>query len=122
MPAWARAVAPHAGALAHLFGRAVQGKWQPTTRLTGRAQSAAQARVRARKTQAKWAAVQAHGPRATARRARLDQAALFATCLQSGGPLTRSRHAYCETCWDNTPGAGSGDATQTGTGHRNERT
>jgi hypothetical protein len=104
MPAWARTVAPHAEAVAHLLGRAVQGKWQPTTRLTGRAQRAAEARVKARKAQAKWAGDQAHGPRATARREQLDQATLFATCLRCGGPLTRSRHIYCEACWDTTPG------------------
>lgn len=103
MPAWARAVAPHAEALAHRLGRAMTGKWQPTTRLTGQNLRAAQATVKARKTAAKRAASTAAPARATARRAQAD-ATLFATCLRCGGPLTRPRHLYCETCWDTTPG------------------
>jgi hypothetical protein len=33
MPLFARTAAPHAEAIAHLLGRAVVGKWQPTTKL-----------------------------------------------------------------------------------------
>jgi CRISPR/Cas system-associated endonuclease Cas1 len=35
MPRWAKLVAPHAEALAHLLGSAVRGQWQPRTPLTG---------------------------------------------------------------------------------------
>lgn len=104
MPAWARAVGPHAEAVAHLLGRAVQGKWEPTTRLSGRNLRVAQAAVRARRAAVKRAADVATSGTATARRALADQSALFAACLRCGAPLNRSRHVYCEHCWDETPG------------------
>ncbi len=103
MPAWSRAVGPHAEALAHLLGSVVQGKWEPTTRLSGRNQRAAQAAVRARRAAVKRAADAAAPATATARRSRSNQGALFATCLRCGGPLNRSKHVYCERCWDTTP-------------------
>jgi hypothetical protein len=67
MPAWARAVAPHAEGLAHLLGRAITGKWQPTTKLSGRKAHVAQAEVKARKLAATNASNQAEPARARAR-------------------------------------------------------
>jgi hypothetical protein len=48
MPRWARLVAPHAEAVAHLLGRAVRGQYQPRPPLTGGKLRGAQAVVRAR--------------------------------------------------------------------------
>jgi len=104
LPLSARSIAPHAEALAHLLGRAVVGKWQPTTALTGNKARLAQAQVKARKIAAARASADAPAARARARRARTDQSALFANCLRCGGQLSRSRHLYCETCQDDTPG------------------
>src|SRR5262249_4830801 len=49
MPLWAKLVAPHAEAVAHLLGRAVRGKWEPRTPLSGAKAAAARAKVKARK-------------------------------------------------------------------------
>jgi CRISPR-associated endonuclease Cas1 len=102
MPKWARLVAPHAEALAHLLGRAVRGQYQPRTPLTGAKLRAAQAAVRARRTSAKRASTSATAARAAVRRAD-GQTALVGTCLDCGGPLTRPRHLRCENCWEKTP-------------------
>jgi CRISPR-associated endonuclease Cas1 len=104
LPLSGRAVAPHVEELAHLLGRAVTGKWQPTTRLTGRNAKIAAAQVKARKLAA--ADVDGRSPISQVRqsRTRLNQPELFATCLQCGGRLSRSRHLYCEGCQDLTPG------------------
>jgi CRISPR-associated protein Cas1 len=103
MPLFARTAAPHAEAIGHLLGRAVVGKWQPTTKLTGRKARSAQAEVKARKIAAARASVDASAAQARARRARADQGHLFASCLRCGGPLSRSRHLYCDQCQDTTP-------------------
>jgi len=104
MPLWARSVAPHAEALAHLLGRAVVGKWHPTTTLTGNKARMAQAQVKARKIAAARASAEAPAAQAKVRRTRTDQSALFANCLRCGGQLGRSRHLYCQSCQDQTPG------------------
>ena len=49
MPAWRRAVAPHAEAMAHIFAEQVEGKLTLTTPLTASEGIAAQAQVRRRK-------------------------------------------------------------------------
>jgi len=103
MPAWARAVAPHAEAVAHLLGRAVRGKWEPRTPLSGAKAAAARARVRKRKRESGARVARSVAAKAARRRARLDQSALFATCVDCGGPLTRPRHVRCEACWAKTP-------------------
>jgi CRISP-associated protein Cas1 len=103
MPLWARLVAPHAEAVAHLLGRAVRGAWTPRTPLSRVKARTAQAQVRERK--------RTRGPRidrsvdakAAARRAKTDQSALLATCIDCGGALTRPRHLRCEQCWERTP-------------------
>lgn len=105
MPMWAKAAAPHAEQLTHLLGRAVAGKWQPRTPLTGRNHRAAQARVRARKAIAGALAQRsADGRRQAQRVASGTAATALATCIDCGGPLARSRHLRCPACWDQTPG------------------
>ena len=104
MPMWARAVAPYAEQLAHLLGRAVTGKWQARTPLTGRNQRAAQARVRARQQVAGKIHRRSVDPRRQAQRVANETAAtVLATCVDCGGPLARSRHLRCPSCWESTP-------------------
>jgi hypothetical protein len=103
MPRWAKLVAPHAEAVAHLLGRAIRGQYQPRTPLTGTKLRTAQAVVRARKVSANRAAASARSARAVARRAD-GQMALLGTCVGCGGPLARARHLRCETCQEQTPG------------------
>jgi CRISPR-associated protein Cas1 len=104
MPMWARAVAPYAEQLAHLLGRAVTGKWQARTPLTGRNHRAAQARVRARQQVAGTISRQSVDPRRQAQRvAPRTAATVLATCVDCGGPLARSRHLRCTACLESTP-------------------
>jgi hypothetical protein len=103
MPAWARVVAPHAEAVAHLLGRAVRGKWEPRTPLSGAKAAAARERVRQRRRESGTRVARSVEAKAGARRGRLDQSALFGTCVDCGGPLTRPRHVRCEACWAKTP-------------------
>jgi CRISPR-associated protein Cas1 len=106
MPMWAKLVAPHAEAIAHLLGRAVRGQWTPRTPLSQAKARAAQAQVKARKQSARAAAARSIASQRQSRRADPAQAALaFSTCVDCGGPLTgRSRHLRCEQCWECTPG------------------
>ena len=105
MPMWAKAVAPWAEQLAHLLGRAVKGSWQPRTPLTGRNQRSAQARVRARKAVAGSLGQRSVEGRQQANRlAPATAATALATCIDCGGPLTRSRHLRCPACMEQTPG------------------
>jgi hypothetical protein len=103
MPRWARLVAPHAEAVAHLLGRAVRGQYQPRPPLTGGKLRGAQAVVRAREVSAKRAAASATSARAVARRAD-GHMALVGNCMDCGGPLTRARHLRCENCQEKIPG------------------
>jgi CRISPR-associated protein Cas1 len=105
MPMWARAVAPYAEQVAHLLGRAVTGKWEARTPLTGRNHRAAQARVRARRQVAGTISRQSADPRRQAQRVATGTAAtVLATCVDCGGPLARSRHLRCAACLESTPG------------------
>ncbi len=104
MPMWARAVAPYAEQLAHLLGRAVTGKWQARTPLTGRNQRAAQARVLARRQAAGTISRQSVDRRRQAQRVATGTAAtVLATCVDCGGALARSRHLRCAGCSESTP-------------------
>ena len=101
MPKWAKAVAPHAERVAHEFGRAVVGKWEPRTPLTGRKAKASAAMVRTRK-----ADVVARVQKANAARAQnqVGELAAFAQCVDCGEPLARPQHVRCSTCWEKQPG------------------
>ena len=104
MPMCAKAVAPHAEALAHLLGRAVSGKWQPRTPLTGRKARAAAAEVKAHKMTAQTRGAQGGRVSAEARRSDPNRApVLFATCVDCGAGLARSRHIRCPSCWERQP-------------------
>jgi hypothetical protein len=107
MPAWGRVAAPHAEAVAHLLGRAVRGEWEPRTPLSGAKAAAARERVRKRKRESGTRIARSVEAKAAARRARVGQSALFGTCVDCGGPLTRPRHVRCEACWTKTPAQSS---------------
>jgi hypothetical protein len=112
LPTWRRAVAGHAEAVAHLFADEVAGKLARGTPLTNAKATAAQAAVRRRKTaraRAKADAVNAgHRLAQPIRRpppVDPEKAATqFATCVDCGGPLARSRHVRCPACWERQPG------------------
>jgi hypothetical protein len=104
MPMWARAVAPYAEQVAHLLGRAVDGKWQARTPLTGANHRAAQARVRARRDVGRAIAQRSPEARHQGQRVAPQTAAtVLATCVDCGGPLARSRHLRCPRCSESVP-------------------
>ncbi len=112
MPTWRRALAPHAEKVAHLFGDQVAGTLATSTPLTNAKATAAQAAVRRRKTAEARASVEAttaeHRASKPVRRPTAADperaAALFATCVDCGGRLARSRHVRCPSCWEKQPG------------------
>jgi CRISPR-associated endonuclease Cas1 len=100
MPLWRQVLARHAERVAHLLGEHIDGKYVPTTRLTGAKQREAQARVKARKAQAalqKRPARQRQPASSTAPRA-------AATCVSCGASVERARHLRCPHCWAAQPG------------------
>ncbi|MDA8380332.1 MAG: CRISPR-associated endonuclease Cas1 [Actinomycetota bacterium] len=111
LPTWRRAIAPHAEAVAHAFADEVAGKIARTTPLTGAKGRAASAEVRRRKAEeARTRAESANSAHAATRPKRRPRAvdpeaaaSLFATCVDCGGPLTRSRNVRCPACWENQP-------------------
>jgi CRISPR-associated protein Cas1 len=111
MPTWRRAVAPHAERVAHIFADQVAGRLTVTTPLTGAKGKASQEAVRRRKAvEARERADLAHATyrssKAVRRPAPADPeraATLFATCVDCGGPLARSRHVRCPSCWEKQP-------------------
>ena len=111
MPTWRRAVAPHAEQVAHLFADQVAGRLTLTTPLSGANGKASQEAVRRRKAgEAMERAELAHATYRQSRPVRRpathdpEQAAtLFATCVDCGGPLARSRHVRCPACWEKQP-------------------
>ena len=62
MPLWARSLAPMAEKVAHILGRAMDGKYQPATPLTSSRTKAAQAVVKARKVEASQRATRQQVP------------------------------------------------------------
>lgn len=96
MPTWARALAPWAEHVAHVFGQAMTGKYQAATPLTRSRTRAAQAIVKARKASATAAgastvALQKAGSSTTRSRW---------TCPHCGGEVTNHRHVRCDACID----------------------
>ncbi len=112
MPTWRRALAPHAEKVAHLFAEQVAGKLVTSTPLSNAKATAAQAAVRRRKTQeartrAEAATSEHRVTKPVRRPATVDPeraATLFATCVDCGGQLARSRHVRCPACWERQPG------------------
>ena len=111
MPAWRRAVGTVAESVAHTFLADVEGKTAFTTPLTAAKGIAAQAEVRRRKAaEARERAEAEHARYRNAKPVRRPApaqperaATLFATCVDCGGPLARSRHVRCPTCWERQP-------------------
>ena len=101
MPRWAKAIAPHAERVVHEFGKAVVGKWEPRTPLTGRKAKASAAVVKARKADVVARANKANAARA---KSQAGHTADFAQCVDCGGPLARPQHVRCSACWENQPG------------------
>jgi CRISPR-associated protein Cas1 len=95
MPRWAQSLAPIAEHVAHAFGRAMDGKYQPVTPLTRGRTRAAQAVVKARKAAAITAATSTAGrQRPTARPATRPTW----TCPSCGAAVANHRHVRCEAC------------------------
>jgi len=101
LPRWAKAVAPHAEAVAHALAELVATDYRTTAPITGTKRKAATARVRARKAASGAARIQL-AKRATTK----PQAPLPLTpiCVQCGGPLARASHQRCPNCWATQPG------------------
>ncbi|HXY46064.1 MAG TPA: hypothetical protein VEH29_17900, partial [Acidimicrobiales bacterium] len=94
MPIWARSLAPTAEHVAHVFGRAIAGKYQAVTPLTRRRTRDAQAIVKARKT---WATTTRGSSSAKQRPTDATERTAL-TCLDCGGPVTNRRHVRCDRC------------------------
>jgi len=94
MPRWAQALAPVAEHVAHVFGDAMAGKYQPATPLTRSRTKSAQALVKARKA----SAVTAGASTVTAQRPARARSRASWTCPDCGGAVTNHRHVRCETC------------------------
>jgi hypothetical protein len=94
MPAWAQAVAPWAEYVAHTFGRAMAGKYEASTPLTGRRTRDAQAVVKARRASASTAA------RSSVSLQRPTQGGSPASwnCPDCGGAVSNHRHVRCDAC------------------------
>lgn len=94
MPRWARSLAPIAEHIAHALGRAMAGKYEPATPLTGSRLRSAQAAVNARKAVARRAATST-----TSRQRPTDTAALpLWACPECGGLVSNARHVRCDDC------------------------
>ena len=111
LPTWRKVLAPHAEKVAHLFADQVAGKLTTSTPLTNAKATAAQAGVRRRKAQeararAEAATAEHRASKPVRRPTTADPeraASLFATCVDCGGQLARSRHVRCPSCWDRQP-------------------
>ena len=88
MPVWARSLAPWAEKVAHILGRAMDGKYQPATPLTSSRTRAAQAVVKARKVEASQRAT-----RSTPRQRPAAEPAVLPlwSCPDCGGSVTNPR-------------------------------
>jgi CRISPR-associated endonuclease Cas1 len=95
MPTWARSLAPFAEKVAHILGRAMDGKYEPATPLTSSRIKVAQGVVKARKVEATRRATRS----APHQRPASEPAVLpLWTCPDCGGAVTNPRHVRCEPC------------------------
>lgn len=94
MPLWSQAVAPWAESVAHMLGRAMTGKYEPRTPLTGRRVRGAQALVKARKASASTAARSAVPLQQPSR----AKPTVLWSCPECGGRVTNHRHVRCDDC------------------------
>jgi hypothetical protein len=95
VPAWARSLAPWAEKVAHILGRAMDGKYQLATPLTSSRAKAAQAVVKARKIEASQRAT-----RSTPRQRPAAEPAVLPlwSCPDCGGSVTNPRDVRCDSC------------------------
>jgi CRISPR-associated endonuclease Cas1 len=100
LPEWSKSVAPHAESVAHSLGDLVATDYHVTAPLTGAKRRTAVARVKARN-----AASGAQRLRVAAHPTRSKPPGLpvAPSCIDCGGPLARSRHLRCPSCWEKTP-------------------
>lgn len=116
MPVLAKAIAPHAERVAHIFADEVAGKLTLSTPLTGARAKAASADVRKRKAAVAQAQAEAENSSRLNMRSRRSpapkdataSATRLATCVDCGGVLTRSRHVRCPACWEHQPAQSRG--------------
>jgi CRISPR-associated endonuclease Cas1 len=94
MPRWAEWLAPLAEHVAHALGKAMAGKYEPATPLTGSRLRSAQAAVKARKAVARRAATSTTGRQRPTSAAALP---LWA-CPECGGLVSNHRHVRCDDC------------------------
>jgi hypothetical protein len=94
LPSWSRAMAPWAEAVAHSFGHAMDGKYEPTTPLTRRRTQSARALVKARKA---WASNAVRSSVSLQQPGRAKRPALW-SCPDCGSKVTNQRHVRCEQC------------------------
>ena len=99
LPLWSKAVAPVAERLAHTFGQAMAGKYEPVTPLTTRRARSAQAVVKARKQANKVVAESETQRQRPAQVAHSDKW----SCPDCGGKVTNRRHVRCEACIEADP-------------------
>ena len=99
MPKWAKLLAPYAERVAHTLGKAMTGKYEPVTPLSGSHIRHAQVVVKAKKLVAQ------NISSSTTQRQRPvdpDTTSNF-TCLTCGGEVSNSRHIRCESCIEDDP-------------------
>jgi hypothetical protein len=99
MPSWSQSLAPWAESVAHTLGRAMAGKYEPSTPLTGRRIRGAQALVKARKASASAAARSAI-PLQQPSRAKQP---LRWNCPDCGAAVTNYRRVRCDDCMAKDP-------------------
>ena len=100
MPRWARSLAPVAEKVAHMLGRAMEGRYTPGNAAHRPRPKAAQAVVQARKAEAVGRA----GRQSAKQRPTGPVALPLYSCPECGGPVTNPRHVRCEACNEADPG------------------
>lgn len=96
LPRWAQSLAPIAEHVAHVFGRALAGRYEAATPLTRGRTRAAQAAVKARKLSARTAAtstVMLQKPAGAVPQT-------LWSCPACGGAVANPRHVRCDACID----------------------
>ncbi len=105
MSQWRKEVAPWAEKIAHLFGQAVKGKYQPATPLTKKNQIVAQGEVKKRKSQEEiYRDVFIRDETSSKQRVKKENRVIRRNCATCGGPLSRGQHVNCPACWESLPG------------------
>jgi CRISPR/Cas system-associated endonuclease Cas1 len=99
LPQWAQSLGPIAEHVAHVFGKAMDGKYQAATPLTRDRTKAAQAIVKARKQSANTAAKSS-----TSRQKPVSAGApTLWSCPDCGGAVSNRLHVRCEACIEADP-------------------